>query len=118
MHHNCCEYSKTGILTFDACFPDSVVGFQAEDPATVEYVRVWLYFLQTTLESQAPESAQKNINLKILRALEIPDPGAELRRAFAQRVKKVEALKSEQYSALCGFNDLFASLQQCAFRRE
>ncbi|HRA89425.1 MAG TPA: hypothetical protein PK992_15175, partial [Planctomycetaceae bacterium] len=59
--------AKTGILTFDACFPDSVVGFRADDPATVEYVRVWLSFLQKALEDSAPESAQKNINLAILR---------------------------------------------------
>lgn len=31
---------KVGILTFVACFPDSVVGFTS-DPETVEYIRVW-----------------------------------------------------------------------------
>lgn len=66
--------AKTGILTFEACFPDSVVGFRADDPATVEYVRVWLSFLQKALEDSAPESAQKNINLAILRGLNIPLP--------------------------------------------
>lgn len=37
--------AKTGILQFEACFPDSVVGFTSAEPATVEYVRVWLSFL-------------------------------------------------------------------------
>lgn len=55
--------AKTGILTFDACFPDSVVGFRAKESAVVEYVRVWLSFLQKALEDSAPESAQKNMGL-------------------------------------------------------
>ena len=31
--------AKTRILTFDACFPDSIVGFRVEEEATVELVR-------------------------------------------------------------------------------
>lgn len=57
--------AKTGILRFDACFPDSVVGFTASEVSIIEYVRFWLSFLQKTLEANAPESAQKNINLAI-----------------------------------------------------
>ena len=29
-----------------ACFPDSIVGFRSDEPATVEFVRNWLSFLQ------------------------------------------------------------------------
>ena len=54
--------AKTGILTFEACFPDSVVGFRADDPATVEYVRVWLSFLQKTLEDSAYASGKPILN--------------------------------------------------------
>jgi type I restriction enzyme, S subunit len=74
--------AKTGILRFDACFPDSIVGFRAEDPATVEYVRIWLSFLQKALEDRAPESAQKNINLAILRDISLPLPPFPLRKLF------------------------------------
>src|SRR6185312_7985159 len=85
--------AKTGILTFDACFPDSVVGFQAADQDAGEFIRIWLSFLQAGLEARAPESAQKNINLEILRSLEVPDPGAALRRQFSQRIRELETLK-------------------------
>lgn len=51
--------AKTGILRIDACFPDSVVGFNAAEAGIVEYVRFWLSFLQKTLEANAPEAAQK-----------------------------------------------------------
>ena len=107
--------AKTGILTFEACFPDSVVGFQADDPATVEFVRVWLSFLQKALEDAAPESAQKNINLAILRDLRIPAPPLALQQTFATRIHAVEALKATHRAALSQLNALFAALQQQAF---
>ena len=110
--------AKTGILTFDACFPDSVVGFRAEETATVEFVRCWLSFLQASLEDKAPESAQKNINLEILRNLDVPTPGADLRREFARRTGAVEFLKGSGRAALAEANVLFASLQHRAFRGE
>ena len=58
--------AKTAILTFDACFPDSVVGFSANDKTNNIFIHYWFGFFQQILESQAPESAQKNINLQIL----------------------------------------------------
>ena len=76
--------AKTGILTFDACFPDSVVGFLPNAQVTTEYVRFWLSFLQKILEDKAPESAQKNINLAILKSLEIPVPDIEKQRLFSK----------------------------------
>nr|WP_240959702.1 restriction endonuclease subunit S [Rhodococcus sp. HNM0563] len=109
--------AKTGILMFDACFPDSVVGFTA-NPSTVEYVRVWLSFLQRTIEASAPESAQKNINLAILRALSIPLPPQHLRDDFAERITRTSELKAGHHAALAELDALFASLQSRAFRGE
>jgi type I restriction enzyme S subunit len=110
--------AKTGILTFDACFPDSVVGFLSEDLATIEFVRVWLSFLQKTLEETAPESAQKNINLAILRDLNVPFPPLPLQKEFAQRVEAVEKLKATHHASLSQLEALFTSLQHRAFRGE
>jgi len=110
--------AKTGILTFDACFPDSVVGFRCDDAATVQFVRVSLSFLQKSLEDAAPESAQKNINLAILRGLEVPEPGLELQRDFAIRLASVEHHMAPHRASLREMETLFASLQHRAFRGE
>ena len=110
--------AKTGILTFDACFPDSVVGFNAADVATVEFARVWLSFLQKALEDSAPESAQKNINLAILRGLKIPEPPLALQQTFTHRIQSIEQLKAIHRTALARLDELFASLQHRAFRGE
>lgn len=110
--------AKTGILMFDACFPDSVVGFRAQNQETVEYVRVWLTFLQKALEAAAPESAQKNINLAILRDLDIPLPPILLQKEFLERLSAIEKLKANYRASLTELDALFASLQHRAFRGE
>lgn len=103
--------AKTGILLFPACFPDSVVGFSAADRPTVEYVRFWLSFLQQTLEANAPASAQKNINLAILRELQIPVPPRDRVERFAAAVDKVEAIRKAQRLAVDEVKKLNQSLQ-------
>jgi len=109
--------AKTGILTFDACFPDSVVGFLPNDKVTVEYIQYWLRFLQSTLEASAPESAQKNINLEILRNLNLPVPNKFIQEQFSAIVNKV--LKVENYLNEANMTThLFNSLSQKAFAGE
>ena len=58
--------AKTSILAFDSCFPDSIVGFIPGERTNNMFIHYWFSYFQKILESQAPESAQKNINLKIL----------------------------------------------------
>ena len=108
--------AKTGILTFDACFPDSVVGFTAGREGASEFVRSVLDHLQPILEQQAPESAQKNINLKVLRGLQVPIPPEKLMAAYASRVAEVAQQKTRVLEHLERLDTLFASLQQRAFR--
>ena len=110
--------AKTGILTFDACFPDSVVGFIPNKESNKEYVRYWLSFLQKTLEDAAPMAAQKNINLKILRELELPLPPIELQNQFAERIQSIEAQKQLAQASLEKSAALFNSLLQRAFKGE
>lgn len=85
--------AKTAILEFDACFPDSVVGFIANERTNNIFVHYWFSFFQAILESQAPESAQKNINLKILSELKVIVPEKRKQDQFASFVKLTD--KSE-----------------------
>jgi len=110
--------AMTGILTFDSCFPDSIVGFNPNDKVKTEYIQYWLSFLQKTLEDNAPESAQKNINLQILTNLKIPCPPIELQQKFAANVKQVEALKEHQKQSKEQIDNLFNALMQKAFKGE
>jgi type I restriction enzyme S subunit len=106
--------AETGILTFDACFPDSVVGFTA-DKATTTFVQTWLTFLQPTLEAAAPQSAQRNINLAILRALPVPLPGPDQLQRFDQLLDAVAQENRTSREALTHHEALFKATQFLAF---
>ena len=104
--------AKTAILTFDACFPDSVVGFKANDKTNNIFIHYWFSFFQAILESQAPESAQKNINLKVLSELKIIVPPIEKQNGFADFVEQVDKSKVAVQKALDEAQTLFDSLMQ------
>jgi type I restriction enzyme S subunit len=106
----------TGMLTFDACFPDSIVGFTPNKKCKVEYIQFWIGNLQKILAAQAPNSAQKNINLDILRNLDVPTPPIMLQEKFSKEVRRVEELKQKQQTVMVKSNLLFDSLMQKAFR--
>lgn len=110
--------AKTAILTFDACFPDSVVGFIPGPAVTAEYVREWFVANQSILESLAPQAAQKNINLQILKNLLIPLPPLNLQQAFSQRVLEINRLFELQDNYNEYLDTLFQSLLAQAFSGE
>ena len=87
-------------MTFDACFPDSVVGFRTKNSETVEFVRIWLSFLQKALEDSAPESAQKNINLEILAKLVCPIPPRLEQEQIVARVDELGMAAIEKQLAI------------------
>lgn len=107
--------AKTAILTFDACFPDSVVGFSANDKTNNIFIHYWFSFFQQILESQAPESAQKNINLQILSDLKIIVPPIELQNQFAAFVKQTDKSKLAIQKSLEKLEILKKSLMQKYF---
>lgn len=104
--------AKTAILTFDSCFPDSIVGFNANELANNVFIHFWFSFFQEILEEQAPESAQKNINLKILSELKVIVPSINLQNQFADFVAKVEQQKTIVQKSIDKLEALKKSLMQ------
>ena len=85
--------ADSGILSFDACFPDSVVGLTAHD--SFEDARFFEYFIRTAkanLQEFAPSTAQKNINLGILVKLLIPLPPLTEQHRIVAKVDELMAL--------------------------
>ncbi len=85
--------ADSGILEFDACFPDSVVGLV---PASMfESARYFEYFIRTAkanLLEFAPATAQKNINLGILETVLIPLPPLAEQHRIVAKVDELMAL--------------------------
>ena len=92
--------AQTSILTFDACFPDSVVGFISRNMTNELFIHYWFSFFQKILDEQAPQVAQKNINLKILSELNVIVPPLSLQNRFAAFVEYVDQQKQTVQQSL------------------
>jgi len=111
-----------GILTFDCCIPDSIVAITPKENVSSEYLYYYLCYLRTSLEKIAPQSAQKNINLRILQPLPVPVmPLSEQKRIveYLDRLQsKIEIMKKEREKALEETEALLPSILDKAFKGE
>ncbi|MCW5799406.1 MAG: restriction endonuclease subunit S [Nitrospira sp.] len=85
--------ADSGILSFDACFPDSVVGFMPT--SEFQSAKYFEYFVRTAkadLLAFAPATAQKNINLEILNSVLIPLPPLAEQQRIIAKVDELMAL--------------------------
>ncbi|MBY6157470.1 restriction endonuclease subunit S [Pseudooceanicola nitratireducens] len=106
------------ILTFPACFPDSVVGCTVREPHHAEFIRVWLMSVKGRIEKVAPAVAQKNINLKILGAVPIIIPPEQEIQEFTSIMQQLRQDRERAVRQLNELENLFASLQSRAFAGE
>ena len=105
--------AETSILTFPACFPDSVVGFIAKgNRVSSLFIHYWFTFFQQKLEHDAPQVAQKNINLKILSELLVIVPPVEVQLSFTTFVSRIDKLRVAVQASLDKTQQLFDSLMQ------
>jgi len=80
--------AETAFLGFDACFPDSIVGFTpVEDLILTEYVELFIKSVRARIEAYAPATAQKNINLTTLENLIIPFCSLEEQRVIVRQLE-------------------------------
>lgn len=106
------------MLTFDACFPDSVVGLIVGDRLTTEYVRHWFVAMEKATNAAATQVAQKNINLEYLRNLEIQIPPIAKQQQFSAFLNAMRQTQEKAEAALATAGNLFNSLVQRAFKGE
>ncbi|MBW1895866.1 MAG: restriction endonuclease subunit S [Deltaproteobacteria bacterium] len=111
-----------GILGFDCCIPDSIVAATPKPGTESEFVYHYLGFLRTHLEDVAPQSAQKNINLKILSALPFPTVSESEQREVTNYLDgvqaKVDRLKALQAKTAAKLDALLPSILDRAFKGE
>ncbi len=85
--------AETGVLTFDACFPDSVIGIVVNKQlADLDYVEYLLQSFKVNLQALGKGSAQDNINLGTFENKLFPFPSVEKQQTI---VKELNALSTE-----------------------
>lgn len=67
----------TGILEFDSACPDSLIGIRPNENISTTYLHYYLSGQQKKMDAIAPQCAQKNINIQILKSWNILLPPME-----------------------------------------
>lgn len=85
--------ADTALLTYPACFPDSVVGFIADtNQCEALFVKWSIDVVKDDIEALAPATAQKNINLSVLNEVVIRTPDLAEQREIVRRGKALLAI--------------------------
>lgn len=115
--------AETGILGFDACFPDSVIGMVV-DPAQTnnKFVEYLLRFFKAVLQAQGKGSAQDNINLATFENRRFPFPPVKVQNELVERLdamaEQTRRLEASYEARLHFISDLKQSILQTAFAGE
>jgi type I restriction enzyme, S subunit len=111
-----------GILDFDCCVPDSIVGVTPRNGTDSEFLYYFLGYLRKNLEKIAPQSAQKNINLRILAPLPVPKLTLAEQRQIVVELDalqaEVDALKRLQAETAAELDALLPAILDKAFKGE
>ncbi len=85
--------AETAVLGFDACFPDSVIGFVANPKETTsDYVEYLLSSLKMKLQEKGMGSAQENINLATFSNMRFPFPSLPEQEKIVAILDKFDTL--------------------------
>ena len=80
--------AESALLTYPACFPDSVVGIITDRSKCLpEYLEFFIRTAKSDLSTFAPATAQKNINIKILSDVFVPLPSLTEQNEIVRRVE-------------------------------
>ena len=112
--------AETGILAFDACFPDSIIGMVVDPVQTNnKFVEYLLRSFKAVLQAQGKGSAQDNINLATFENRRFPFPPIKTQDALAAKLDSIaqeaERLQALYEGKLKSISELKQSMLQKAF---
>jgi type I restriction enzyme, S subunit len=115
--------AETGILGFDACFPDSIIGIVVDDKITSNnFVEYLLQSVKARIKAKGQGSAQDNINLATFENERFPFPSLEQQKNLVSKLNKLSSetqhLESIYRQKIAALNELKQSILQKAFTGE
>lgn len=81
----------TAVLDYPACFTDSVVGLIPKAVIEARFLELMMRAQKQHLNDIAPQMAQKNINIEILKPIKVPVPPLAEQKRVVATVKMLEA---------------------------
>lgn len=93
----------TAVLDFPSCFPDSVVGLIPKQGTDAHYLELAMRTKKQHLNDIAPQAAQKNINIEILKTVEIPLPPLATQQQIVAEIEAEQALVAANRELMARF---------------
>lgn len=85
--------ADTAILSFDACFPDSIIGFNADPKKSdVRFVKYLMDTLKKRFKQFSQGAAQDNLSLEKLISLKFPVPDLKTQEKIAEILSSYDEL--------------------------
>lgn len=85
--------ADTAILSMDACFPDSIIGFIADpNKVNVKYIKYFYSYFQRNLQNVSQGAAQDNLNLEKLLRYPIPCPPLKTQNLIVEILGSIDDL--------------------------
>lgn len=115
--------AETGILDFDSCFPDSVIGVVVNSElTTIKFVEYLLQSYKAMLQAKGQGSAQDNINMGTFENLKFPFPDITTQHKIVNSLDSlmtsIQSLESIYTDKLAKYEELKKSILQKAFTGE
>jgi type I restriction enzyme S subunit len=115
--------AETGILTFDACFPDSVIGIVVNEKlADRDFVEYLLQSFKVRIQSLGKGSAQANINIGTFENELFPFPPVQEQKVIVEKLNQLatecKKLEETYIKKSNDLEDLKKSILQKAFAGE
>ena len=85
---------ETAVLDYPCCFPDSVIGLIPDCRTDAWFLELMMRTKKEYLTKIAPQAAQKNINIEILKTVEIPLPPLAIQQSIVVEIEAERALVS------------------------
>ncbi len=82
----------TAVLDYPSCFPDSIVGLIPKPGTDAHFLELVMRTKKQHLNDIAPQAAQKNINVEILKTVEIPLPPLAAQQVIVAEIEAEQAL--------------------------
>jgi type I restriction enzyme S subunit len=115
--------AETGILKFDACFPDSVIGLIVDEAlANNEYIEYLLQNYKSKIKEKGKGTARDNINIGTFENEKFPIPNLSVQSELVEKINKVSTelkqLQDNYSQRLVNLEELKKSILHKAFTGE
>lgn len=115
--------AEIGILSFDACFPDSVIGIVVDkDKISEDFLYLMLRFGQQLIKSKSKGSAQENINMGTFEDMFFKVPSRVEQDLVVQQFEKIieltESIADSQSRRVISLSNLKQAILKRAFNGE